>query len=159
MRTLAVDPGYDRLGIALFDDEKLIGSECFQTDKKDEHHVRLTQVGKHIRECIKTNSPDFFAIEELFFSKNQKTALKVAEVRGILLYEASRAGLTIAEYKPSEIKIAVTGHGSSDKKQVTAMTQTLTGKKDKCHDDEYDAIAVGLTHNASFKFREARKNG
>lgn len=157
MRTLAIDPGYDRLGIALFDGETLVHSECFETSKNQDHNDRLAAVGKHLQNIIKTHSPDSFAIEELFFSKNQKTALKVAEVRGILLYEATCAGLEIYEYKPSEIKIAVTGHGASDKKQVIQMVQILTNKKDKCHDDEYDAIAVGLTHNASYKLKKLKE--
>jgi len=92
------------------------------------------------------------AIENLFFNSNQKTALKVSEARGIIMYQALSGGLKVFEYTPLQIKIAITGYGRGDKKQVTDMLHHLIkiDKKIK-YDDEYDAIAVGLTHLASHK--------
>lgn len=158
MKTIAIDPGYDRLGIAIFLGETLVTSECFIPQKTD-HEYRLRQVGEKIREYINLHAPKFLAIETLFFSTNQKTALKVAEVRGVILYEAAQNNLVVFEYHPNEIKLAVTGHGASDKKQVTSMVQLLTKKIDATYDDEYDAIAVGLTHNALFAHKEREKKG
>jgi len=156
MRILALDPGYDRLGIAVLEEnENLIFSECFETSKKDSHEKRLLDVGNRLEEVIKKYSPTCCAVEELFFSKNQKTAMKVAEVRGVIIFQAIRFNLPVHEYKPVEIKVAVTGHGGSDKKQVIHMVKTLLKlKEDKKHDDEYDAIATGITHLASYKLKK-----
>ena len=90
------------------------------------------------------------AIETLFFKNNQKTAMRVSEARGVMLYVASVLGLEVKEFSPMAIKIAVTGYGNSDKGQVVFMVQKLikTNKEIK-YDDEYDAIAVGLTYFAS----------
>jgi crossover junction endodeoxyribonuclease RuvC len=85
----------------------------------------------------------------LLWSKNKKTALQVAEARGAVLLEAARHNITVSEFNPNQIKMAVTGYGKSDKKQIMCMVEKLvkinTRKK---HDDEYDAIAVALTCSA-----------
>ena len=89
------------------------------------------------------------AIEELFFSKNQTTALLVSQALGVVIYEAYKAGIPVVYYKPVEIKVAVTGYGKSDKTGVTNMvTRLIKIEKTIKHDDEYDAIAIGLTHLA-----------
>lgn len=155
MRILAIDPGYERLGIAVIEKqpaekETLLFSECFTTDKNDEHHERLAQVSKEIDRVIQEYTPTTLAIETLFFSKNTKTALKVAEARGTIIATASRANLAITEFSPQAIKIAVTGSGSSDKGHVMKMVPLLIRVPDgKKKDDEYDAIAVGLTFFAT----------
>ena len=99
-----------------------------------------------IDRIIKKFSPDIFAIETLYFSKNQKTALEVSGAKGVLLYKAAKFELPVFEYTPMQVKVAVTGYGKSDKKQVIDMVEKLI-KIDKkiAHDDEYDAIAVALT--------------
>lgn len=153
---LAIDPGYDRLGVAVIEEIKgkqtLLYSDCVTTDKKLPHARRLALVGEAIGELIKIWEPNVVAIEELFFSKNVKTALLVSQALGVITYEAARNGLKIFFYKPVEVKIAVTGYGASDKTHVLSMVPKLI-KMDakKRHDDEYDAIAVGITHLASFR--------
>lgn len=158
-RILAVDPGYDRLGVAVL--EKQNGKECVLfsccvvTDKKEPHQKRLLDIGEGVRKVIADWSPKALAIETLFLVTNHKTAMKVAEARGVILYEATKAGLDVHEYTPLQVKIAVTGYGRSDKKQVTEMVKRLVSlplplpsSKEgevKRLDDEYDAIAVGLT--------------
>ncbi len=154
-RILGIDPGYGRLGIAVIESEnkklKLVHSECFETGNSFSHPTRLGLVLKKINEIIKEFKPDKIAIETLIFSKNVKTALKVAEVRGIILGVASARGIEICEYHPNSIKIAVTGYGKSDKKQIIFMIeQILKTKKEIKYDDEYDAIAVAMTCEASF---------
>ena len=149
MKIIAIDPGYERLGIAVMESgrpETVVYSTCFQTAKKLPHPTRLAAVQKEILRIIKTYSPTILATEALFFSKNQKTALAVAEVRGVILALAESQGLHIYEYFPAQIKIAVTGYGASDKKQVAQLVEKLVRlpKKPK-YDDEYDAIAIGLT--------------
>lgn len=146
MRILSADPGYERLGIAVIEDNTLLFSDCIQTPKEDDFTERVLTLGEEFKKIIKEYKPEGFAIETLFFSKNTKTAMRVAEVRGMLIYLARSMGVKVFEYAPSEIKVAVTGHGQSDKKQVTLMVERLIkiNKKIK-FDDEYDAIAVGLT--------------
>lgn len=146
MKILAVDPGYERLGIAVMEDNNLLFSDCIQTPKEDDFNKRLLHLGNEFKKIIEEYSPSRFAIEKLFFSKNTKTAMKVSEVKGMLIYIAESMGVEVFEYAPSEIKVAVTGHGQSDKKQVTLMVEKLIKiDKDIKFDDEYDAIAIGLT--------------
>ena len=161
MRVLAIDPGYERLGIAVLEKPKhgketLIHSECFTTKRAEPDTERLRQIGEKIRETIKKWKPEALAIETLFLHSNQKTAMRVAEARGIILYEAVRASLTIAEYSPLQIKMAVAGYGRADKRQVSEMIPrlislpVLPAKKIRI-DDELDAIAVGLTFFAVYR--------
>ena len=153
MRILAVDPGFDRLGVAVLEkkdgDETLVYSNCFQTNKKDSYPMRLQAIGSEIERLIKEFSPDVFASEGLYFATNRKTAIDVAGSRGALFYVAAKYDLPVYEYTPLQIKVAVTGYGKSDKGQVTEMVQRLIKMDDKKRiDDEYDAIAVALTCSA-----------
>jgi crossover junction endodeoxyribonuclease RuvC len=151
---LAIDPGYERLGIAVLEKkagqrENLIHSECFKTSAKIPHHERLTIIGKKIKEIIEKYKPILLATEKLFFSKNQKTALLVAESRGVILFSANYQNLDVFEYTPADIKIAITGYGKSEKQQIISMVKKLIKIEKKTNsDDEFDAIAIGLTHFA-----------
>lgn len=146
MKILGIDPGYDRIGIAVIENSLLIYSECFDTDAKDDFHFRLKEIGQKINKIILDYHPDVMAIESLFITKNQKTAMKVAEARGVISYEASLKNIPIHEYSPPQIKVAITGHGGSDKAQIIKMIPLLLKiKAKKALDDEYDAIAVALT--------------
>lgn len=149
MRVLAFDPGYDRLGIAVIEKhngkEKLLHSACFTTKRNDPMDVRLCDIGTMVEDLITKYEPSLVALETLFFNKNQKTGIAVAEVRGIIMYLGKRAGCGVVEYSPQEIKIAVTGYGKSDKAAVTSMVKRLITPVPKdALDDEYDAIAVGI---------------
>ncbi len=149
MIILGIDPGYDRIGIAVIEDKSLLHSECFITSPKDDFHTRLREIGLKINEIIRQYSPKILAIESLFITKNQKTAMKVAEARGVISYEAAKANMGIHEYSPPQIKVAVTGHGASDKSQIIKMIPLLIKMKSKkALDDEYDAIAVAITYQA-----------
>lgn len=152
MNVLGVDPGYERLGIAIITKEPgarretLLHSECFRTSAKDAHSERLARILERIEHIIDTHKPDVLAVETLFFSKNTTTALKVAEARGTIIAACARKGLRVLEFSPQDIKIAVTGSGSSDKTQVMKMIPMLIAMPDqKKLDDEYDAIAAGIT--------------
>ncbi len=154
MRVLGVDPGYDRLGLAIVEQhngtERLLFSECFSTSPNKPHEQRLADVHDHVHNVIKQYTPNALAIEALFLSTNKKTAMKVAESRGVVLSCVGEMLLPVFEYSPPEIKVAVTGHGRSDKKQVMAMIPHLVVcTKEIVYDDEYDAIAVALTHYAT----------
>jgi crossover junction endodeoxyribonuclease RuvC len=154
MKIISIDPGYERLGLAVIEKERgskevLIFSECFKTPAKLPHHERLSLIGNRIKEVIKKYKPETLATEKLFFSGNQKTAMLVAEARGVILYTASSSGLEIFEYEPVNVKVAITGYGRAEKRQVIDMVRTLIDcKKAGNSDDEFDAIAIGLTHFA-----------
>ncbi len=155
MRVISVDPGYDRLGVAIVElvdqKEKLFFSTCIQTDKKAPIHERLKKLGDEFTEILKNYSPDTLGIETLFFNKNQKTAMAVSEARGILIYLAQVHNCVVHEFSPQAIKVAVTGYGGSDKNAVIDMVQRLIPEAPKdALDDEYDAIAVGITCLAHF---------
>ncbi len=151
-RVLAIDPGFERLGIAILDKDRLLYSDCFKTSPKDNFYVRLKQIGEEISRVIETFEPTACAIETLFFQNNQKTAMHVAEARGVVAYEAARKGLPIFEFTPLQIKMAITSHGRSDKKQIIFMVPKLVKiEKEIKHDDEFDAIAVGLTYFSTVK--------
>jgi crossover junction endodeoxyribonuclease RuvC len=161
MKIISIDPGYERLGIAIIEKnsikdkslssrkEFLLFSECFKTSNKLPHHERLTLIGNRIKEIIKKWKPEQMATEKLFFSGNQKTAMLVAEARGVILYTASSLNLEVFEYRPNEVKIAITGYGRSEKRQIIDMVKKLIKVDSKTNsDDEFDAIAIGLTHFA-----------
>ncbi|OGD68296.1 crossover junction endodeoxyribonuclease RuvC [Candidatus Campbellbacteria bacterium RIFCSPLOWO2_01_FULL_34_15] len=157
MKIISIDPGYERVGIAIIEKEdgqkeKLIYSDCFKTSAKLPLTERLFLIGQEINKIIREYGAKALAIETLFFTNNQKTVMGVSEARGVIMYQAMLNKIPVFEYTPLQIKIAVTGYGKSDKKQVTDMVLRLIKIEKKIkHDDEYDAIAVGLTHLASHR--------
>ncbi len=150
MRVLALDPGYDRLGVAVIEKEgnsqTLLYSGCVETDRTASLPDRLLHIGTEVSSLIKKHSPQAVAIETLFFNKNIKTAIGVAQARGIIIFLAKQAGCILYEFGPQEIKVAVTGYGKSDKLAVIDMVKRLVKNAPaQALDDEYDAIAVGIT--------------
>jgi crossover junction endodeoxyribonuclease RuvC len=152
VRVLGIDPGFGRLGIAILDEEKLLFSACLETNKKLPYEKRLLEIGRAVENAIKKWKPASIAMETLFFNQNTSTALRVAEVRGLILYTASKAGLRSYEYSPQAVKIAVTGYGKADKAQIESMVKKLIKLENKKRlDDEIDAIALCITHLATRK--------
>ncbi len=157
-RVIGIDPGFDRCGVAILEKlankETLLYSTCINTSRQDSHEIRLNMIGTSLRKVLEEWQPESMAIEKLFFNINQKTAIKVAEARGVIMHEASLKGLPVTEYSPQAIKIAVTGYGKATKPQVEAMVTRILGlDKRKMLDDEMDAIAVCITHLASTRAR------
>ena len=155
LRVLAIDPGYDRVGLAVVEKdgmkEKVIYSTCIETKRYETLAERLLTVGEAVERNLIEFSPQAVAIETLFFNKNIKTAIGVAQARGVIMYLAKKAGCEIYEYGPQEIKVAITGYGKSDKTAVLAMVKRLVGNvPEQALDDEYDAIAVGVTCLAQY---------
>ncbi len=154
MKIIGVDPGYDRLGVAVMEKvdgkEIFIHSTCIETNKEAPLSDRISTAGSEFRTILEAHRPDGVALETLFFNKNVKTAVAVAQMRGVIVFLATQAGANIFEYGPQEIKVAVTGYGKSDKSAVIHMVQTLVpDAPSTALDDEYDAIAVALTCLAS----------
>lgn len=159
MRVLGIDPGYERIGVAIVEKggnankESVVFSDCIVTSRDLEHGQRLEEISSAVSRLIEIYKPEALSVESLFFNTNQKTALKVSEARGAILAAASKLGLPISEYTPLEIKIAITGYGRADKKQISDMVKRITAmEKLAKFDDEYDAIAVALTHLATKRF-------
>lgn len=149
MRVLAIDPGYDRLGIAVLEGDAsrptLLWSDCV-TPEKGAGSERLAHISRVVSDAITTYVPDVLAIETLFFSINKKTAFGVAEARGAILAASGIAALPVVEYSPQQVKNAVTGHGGADKAAIARMIPLLlTLPKKKRLDDELDAIGIGIT--------------
>ena len=108
---------------------------------------RLQTIYRELSEIAQTWQPDTSAIEELFFSKNAKTALAVGHGRGAAMLALANAGLPIAEYKPLEVKQALTGYGGADKHQMQQMVKLLLSLDDIPRpDDAADALAVAICH-------------
>ncbi len=162
IRILGIDPGFERLGVCILDKEgskeALIYSACIETSRKDSFEKRLGVLGTELEKIFKKYKPEELAIEKLFFTKNQKTAINVAEVRGVVLYLSFLKGLSINEYSPPEIKLAIAGHGRATKKEIAGMvSKILAGQVKKgLLDDELDAMAIALTHSAHRKMRALR---
>lgn len=153
MRILAIDPGYDRLGIAVIEGDPsrptLLMSACVEP-AAGAREDRLAEVSNAVTDAVQKYAPDALAIETLFFSVNKKTALGVAEARGTVLAAAGIASLPVIECSPGQVKLAVAGHGGADKKAIAAMVPRLLNlPKKKRRDDELDAIAIGITALAS----------
>ena len=153
MIILGIDPGFEKLGCAVLKKEKtgdkLIYSTCLISKKKDPHEQRLLYLGKEIRKIIKKYKPDILSVEKLFFTKNQKTAMRVSEARGMILFIGALENLAIIEFTPLEIKMAITGYGKAEKRQMQEMVRAILKlTKLPKSDDEIDAIATALTCSA-----------
>jgi crossover junction endodeoxyribonuclease RuvC len=159
MRILAVDPGYDRCGVAIIENEKtVLHSACIETSKKDSHEDRLTAVFKKLEKITEQWQPEALALETLFFSVNKTSAIKVAEARGVILLLAGMRNIPVVELSPQEVKLSMTGAGNATKQQVQKMVELVT-KIDlaKKIDDEVDAIALGLAAERHLKLRHLNK--
>ena len=166
MKILGIDPGFERLGVAVLENskgnkklfdyaqgkERVLFSECFKTSAKLDFSERLSLIGEEVKKIIKKYKPDVLSIETLFFTTNQKTVMHVAEARGVVMYECAKAHMKIFEASPPQIKIAITGYGKANKEQVKKMVKLLVDiDNTKKSDDELDAIAIALTAVACIK--------
>ncbi|MBT6068805.1 crossover junction endodeoxyribonuclease RuvC [Candidatus Peregrinibacteria bacterium] len=151
MIILGIDPGTATTGFAILkqrsDSLQLIDYGCIRTKAEKPHHERLNEIAKDLTDIINKYKPTTCAIEKLFFSKNIKTAMTVSEARGVLMQQASNAGLDIYEYTPNEVKSTVTGDGKADKLQVQKMVKVILNLREiPKPDDAADAIAIALCH-------------
>jgi crossover junction endodeoxyribonuclease RuvC len=149
MRVLGIDPGFDRNGFGVVDDNggKLvhIAHGVLQTSKDDSFMTRLRQVRDNVAGLIEQHKPDCVAVEKLFFQTNAKTAINVGMARGVVLLVIADAGIKLVEPTPNQVKQGTAGHGSADKKQVQEMVKRLL-KLDAIPkpDDAADALAIAI---------------
>ncbi len=159
MIILGLDPGTATTGFGVIDyrdgEYRLLDYGCITTEKVHNLAHRLNQISCDLEEIIKQSAPDEIAIEEIFFSKNIKTAINVAHARGALMQKLSSEGYKISEYKPQQIKEAVCGYGKAEKIQVQKMVQLIL-KMDMlpCPDDAADALAVAICHANNTRMRD-----
>jgi crossover junction endodeoxyribonuclease RuvC len=151
MRILGIDPGTGILGFGVIEVQKgksqLVDAGVIRTPVHEDDAVRLQTIFDELTDIIAATKPTQMSVEKLFFARNVTTAMTVAQARGVVLLCGMQAGLQIAEYTPLQIKMAVTGYGKADKKQIQEMVRVILGLKDvQKPDDCADAIAAALTH-------------
>ena len=151
MIILGIDPGIAIVGWGVIEYEaskfKVLGYGSITTPAGMETPKRLAVLDTELKEIIRKYKPEQMAIEELFFTNNQKTGIVVAEARGIILLAARLAGIKIGEYTPLQVKQAVVGYGRAEKKQVIIMVTSLLGLKEPPKpDDTADALAIAVCH-------------
>lgn len=153
---MGVDPGFaiTGYGIIKYEGNRFAVKEygAILTKTSDRFPERLQTVNNKIKELIKIYSPDVFAIEELFFNKNVKTAINAAQGRGAAIVAAADCGLDIYEYTPLQVKQAVVGYGRAEKSQVQQMVKIILNLNEiPKPDDVADALAVAICHAHSCK--------
>lgn len=151
MRVLGIDCGTERTGYGLIESDgrshRLIDAGAIATTPRDSLELRLLEIANGLREVIRQHAPTAAAVEEVFFSLNVKTALKLSHARGVALLAIAEAGLAAGEYSPLEIKTSVVGYGRAEKRQVRLMVHSLLGLTSEIEsEDACDAIAVAICH-------------
>ncbi len=150
-RILGIDPGLARMGYGLVERRgnrlKALAYGTLTSQAGRPIPERLVALFKQLQEVLKKTKPDAAAIEELFFAKNVKTAIGVGQARGVAVLACGLAGVPVFEYKPVQVKQAVSGYGAADKKQVQSMVKVLLGLAQVPKpDDTADALALAIAH-------------
>ncbi len=160
MVILGLDPGTTRIGYGIirkspankieFVDAGLLKISAGNTGGNENKYERLVGAKNALRALIKKFKPQILAIEKIYFAKNQKTGISVAETRGVLMLTALEERLRVEEYSPNEIKTGITGYGFADKKAVSKMVGLLLGKPNlRVIDDASDALAAAIMSGRS----------
>lgn len=151
MVVLGIDPGYAIVGYGAVNfvnnGYKPLGFGAIVTDAQTPFNKRLEIIFDRVTDIIEKSSPDAMAIEKLYFQNNQKTAINVAQARGVILLAAQKKGIEVFEYTPLQVKTTVTGYGKAKKPQVMEMTRRLLKLSEVPKpDDTADALAIAICH-------------
>ncbi len=162
MLIMGIDPGVGITGYSFveFNNDKftVLSSGSVQTDKTAAHPKRLLELKTDIDYLLKKNKPDCVSIEQLFFFKNQKTIIPVAQARGVILLAAEENKIPIYEYTPLVVKQTITGHGRADKSMVKLMIKNFIEIEENVKlDDTIDSIALAICHAHNMNFKEELK--
>lgn len=154
MKILGIDPGMAIVGYGFIEVEndktELLTSGSVQTDKKLSDSKRLLEIYNDMSTIVQKYQPDCASVEELFFFKNQKTVIPVAEARGVILTVLEKFNIPTYSYTPMQVKQVLTGYGRADKKEVEQMVKiALQTEKLPKLDDTVDAIAIAICHSRS----------
>ncbi len=156
MRILGIDPGFAIVGVGVLDYEgnrfKVVDYGAITTQAGEDMFDRLKKIYDELTEILRRVKPDAMAIEELFFNSNQKTAINVAQARGVLVLAAKNCGIPVFEYTPLQVKQAVVGYGRADKGQVQQLTKAILNLETVPKpDDTADALAIAICHAHSYR--------
>ena len=159
IRILGVDPGYAIVGFGILDYDGVrftpIEYGAVLTEAGTPFPERLKAIYTDIEFIFDKYAPDCMAIERLYFNTNQKTAIDVAQARGVTVLSAAQRNIPISEYTPLQVKSSVTGYGKAEKQQVMEMTRQLLGLAQiPKPDDAADAMAIAITHGLSLNTRK-----
>ena len=151
MRILGIDCGIERTGWGVIESDgrrhRVVAHGVIRTRAAQTLPDRLAAIAAGLRAILAEHTPEAAAVEEVFFSQNVKTALKLAHVRGVALAAIAGAGVPVGEYSPLEVKTSVVGYGRAEKQQVQLMVRTLTGLGGPIEsEDASDAMAVAICH-------------
>lgn len=151
MRVFGIDPGTALCGYGVVEEEeeglRLLACGVISTGPSLPLAERLCVIHERLCVLMAQYRPQAVAVEELFFTKNVRTAFAVGQARGVALLTAAQAGLTVYEYTPQQVKAAITGYGSAPKEQVQEMVRLVLGLDKVPHpDDAADAVAVAVCH-------------
>ncbi len=151
MRVLGIDCGTERTGWGVIASDgrnhRVVAHGLIRTSSRDPLENRLMEIAGALRAILEEHRPDAAAVEEVFYSQNVKTALKLAHVRGVALLAVAEARISLGEYSPLEVKTSVVGYGRAEKHQVGRMVRTLTGLDQEMEtEDVSDALAVAICH-------------
>ncbi len=154
MRILGIDPGMAIVGYGLIEvkdsEITLLTSGSIQTDKKLSDSKRLLEIYNDLTTIVEKYQPDCASVEELFFFKNQKTVIPVAEARGVIITVLEKFNIPTFSYTPMVVKQVLTGYGRAEKKEVEQMVRiALDSDKLPKLDDTVDAIAIAICHSRS----------
>lgn len=163
MKILGIDPGTATVGWGMIEaidgKPRVIAYGHIATEKSLPIEKRLQEIQSDLRALIKRYQPDRAAVESLFFFSNQKTAMTVAEARGVILLTLADFSLSIAEYTPLQVKQSLTNYGRAGKPQMQLMVQKLLGLKEIPRpDDAADALALALCDHARYKIEQMLKS-
>ena len=152
MKILGIDPGMAIVGYGLIeyrDDEiSLLASGSVQTDKNLSDSKRLLEIFNDLSTIVEKYKPDCASVENLFFFKNQKTVIPVAEARGVILTVLEKYNIPTFSYTPMEVKQVLTGYGRAEKKEVEQMVKIALNTENLPKlDDTVDAIAIAICHS------------
>lgn len=151
MRVLGIDCGTGCTGFGVIETNgvfhTMVAAGVIRTSPRDSMSRRLFEIANGLRRVISEQCPETAAIEEVFLAANTKTALKLAQVRGVALLAVEEAGLTLGEYSPLEVKTSVVGYGRAEKQQVQQMVKSLLRLENVIEsEDASDAVAIAICH-------------
>ncbi len=156
MRILGIDPGSQITGYGIVEQQgnRLIHIDngCIVTGAKKDFPQRLKEIYQGLQEVILKYEPEAISIENIFFSVNASSALKLGQARGAAILSAVNTGKEVFEYTPMQVKSAVVGYGKASKDQVQKMTKVLLNLPEVAQADAADALAVAICHINSYKF-------
>ncbi|MDD5547916.1 MAG: crossover junction endodeoxyribonuclease RuvC [Candidatus Pacebacteria bacterium] len=157
MIILGIDPGSTRIGYGVILSKNGLSLIDYGTIeiKRKESGKLILEAAQKLSSLIKKYKPEIVGIEKLFFLKNVKTGIEVAQTRGALMLEIAKQNIPTKEYSPSEIKLTVAGYGLADKKAISkmvAISLNLKASELKGYDDATDALAVAITTAAHLKY-------